>query len=199
MRVPQARYLTGADRLDRCPPPDQPEVALVGRSNAGKSSTVNMLTNRHRLARVGAKPGVTTLLHFFALEGGIRLVDLPGYGYARVSKEERLAWQGLIESYLAERTNLAGVLWIADGQRPPDELDRLMVGWLRAHDRPFLLLLNKADKMTNAERGRQQKIWSEALDLYSADELMLFSAEKGTNSQKVWAWIKARAAARSRG
>jgi GTP-binding protein len=194
MTVPQARYLTGADSMDRCPPPDQPEIALVGRSNAGKSSTVNMLTHRHRLARVGAKPGVTTLLHFFALEGGIRLVDLPGFGYARVSKGARQAWQGLIEAYLKERPNLAGVLWVADGQRPPDALDHMMVGWLRAHDRPFLLLLNKADKMTNAERGRQQKVWAESLDLYSQDEMLLFSAEKGTNSQKVWTWIRARAA-----
>ena len=196
MTVPQASYLGGAATMDRCPPPDQPEIALVGRSNAGKSSTVNVLTHRHRLARVGAKPGVTALLHFFSIGGQFRLVDLPGYGYAKVSRQDRAAWQQLIETYLSTRPNLAGVVWVADGQRPPDELDRMMVGWLRAHGRPFLLLLNKADKMKNAQRATQLRIWAEALDLYAADEMVLFSAEKGTNTQKVWAWMRARTTAR---
>lgn len=132
--------------LAQLPPPDAPEIALAGRSNAGKSSALNALTGDHGLARVSKTPGRTQLINFFALPRG-RLVDLPGYGYADVPEALRRDWGRLVGGYLEGRANLAGVVVVMDARHPLTALDRQMLDWARAYRRDCHVLLTKADKL----------------------------------------------------
>ena len=147
-----ASFLLSADRLSRCPPDDAPEVAFVGRSNAGKSSALNRLAGQRRLARVSKTPGRTQLMNFFAVASGGRLVDLPGYGYARAPKTRREAWGQAIDDYLHERLNLVGVVLVMDIRHPLRDADRHMVGWGTGRGKPILTLLSKADKLKRGAR-----------------------------------------------
>jgi GTP-binding protein len=131
-----------------------PEICFVGKSNVGKSSAINTIINRKDLARVGKTPGKTRLINFFSIkdkENEFILVDLPGYGYAQVSKKEREGWRKSIESYLKIRDNLKLVIFILDIRRDPDENDENMFNWLRFYKRNFVLLLTKSDKLSNNE------------------------------------------------
>ena len=148
----RAAYLSGHARLRDCPPDQGRELAFAGRSNVGKSSLINALCGRRALARVGAAPGRTRLLHFFDLGGGRRLVDLPGYGYARAPRAEREAWRRLVESYLQRRASLARLVLIMDIRHPPRDADRQLLDWCAAAGLPLHLLLNKADKLPPGRR-----------------------------------------------
>jgi GTP-binding protein len=133
------------------PPPGPPEVAFAGRSNVGKSSAINALLGRKGLARTSKTPGRTQTINFYDLGGVARLVDLPGYGYARVSKEVRAQWQALVGAYLGGRSALAGVVIIMDARHPLTPLDEQLVAWLG--DRRKLFLLSKSDKLSRAEQS----------------------------------------------
>ena len=130
------------------PPPGAPELAFAGRSNAGKSSAINTLTGRKRLAFVSKLPGRTQLINFFALGEAAFLVDLPGYGYAGVPAEVRRHWDTLVGGYVAERDSLAGVVVVMDARHPLTPLDRRLIEWLRDAGRPVHALLTKADKIS---------------------------------------------------
>nr|WP_301288966.1 ribosome biogenesis GTP-binding protein YihA/YsxC [Kerstersia gyiorum] len=155
----RAAFTVSAARLDQLPPPGPPEVCFVGRSNSGKSSSINVLTNQRRLAFSSKTPGRTRLINLFGipdpLEPGAQLgylVDLPGYGYAAVDKKSREEWADVLGGYLHTRTSLAGVVMLIDIRRGVTELDRRLVNWIAPTGRPVLALLTKADKLPYGQR-----------------------------------------------
>ena len=141
------------------------QIALAGRSNVGKSSLVNALARRKQLAKISSTPGKTRSINFYAVEpGGFSLVDLPGYGYARCSHEERKSWAKLIEYYLTGCTRLKALALLLDCRIPPQALDRELADFARGHGLPLLPVLTKADKCSQLERAKRQKEWSVLLD-----------------------------------
>lgn len=147
----EAQFYVSADKLSDLPPPRGIEIAFAGRSNAGKSSAINTLANRNRLAFVSKTPGRTQLINFFGLGNDRFLVDLPGYGYAEVPERIRLHWQNVLSRYLMERESLGGLVLIMDARRPLTPLDRQMLDWFLPTGKPVHVLLTKADKL-----GKQQ-------------------------------------------
>lgn len=143
-------YIT-AHHLSDLPPPLGPEIAFAGRSNAGKSSAINTLADHNRLAFVSKTPGRTQQINFFSLPGGAFLVDLPGYGYAKVQRELRAHWEQLLSTYLQTRGSLFGMVLIMDARHPLTPLDRQMLGWFAVTGKPVHVLLSKADKLTRQE------------------------------------------------
>ena len=143
----QARFLTSAAQFKGLPPDEGREVAFAGRSNAGKSSAINVLCDQRGLARTSKTPGRTQMINFFTLDGQRRLVDLPGYGYARVPVAMRDAWRRLMSRYLGERQSLVGLVVVMDIRHPLTVQDREMLGWAAARRLPVHVLLTKADKL----------------------------------------------------
>jgi GTP-binding protein len=149
----EARFIASAHEPHELPPDTGVEVAFAGRSNAGKSSAINALTNRRRLAFVSKTPGRTQTINFFDCGSDRRLVDLPGYGYAAVSKAERKHWGILLSAYLQQRASVRGLVLIADSRRGLMPLDEQLIGWYSGHGAPLLVLLTKADKLNQRERA----------------------------------------------
>jgi GTP-binding protein len=144
----RARYLISAPSLAECPPDDAREVAFVGRSNAGKSSAINVLTGHSKLARTSKTPGRTQLLNYFEIEAGIYIVDLPGFGYAKVPLEMKERWQRHIENYLQKRESLQGVVLLMDIRHPFTDFDRMLIQWAVDSELALHVLLTKADKLS---------------------------------------------------
>jgi GTP-binding protein len=157
----QAQFLAAAGRPAELPPPGPPEIAFAGRSNVGKSSAINAIVGRKRLAFTSKTPGRTQTINFYSLGDAARLVDLPGYGYARVPQAERARWRELVGSYLGSRPNLAGVVVIMDARHPLTPLDVQLLEWLG--ERRRLLVLAKADKLTRAEQAALKARLADAL------------------------------------
>lgn len=156
-----------------------PEIAFAGRSNAGKSSAINTLVDHTRLAFVSKTPGRTQLINLFRLRNGAALVDLPGYGYADVPEKIRKQWQGLLETYLARRQALAGLVMIMDARRPLTELDRQMINWFGPTGKPIHCLLTKADKLTRQEQAKVlREVRTEMAEAGSPITAQLFSSLK---------------------
>lgn len=149
----QAAFVASAGRSAEFPAPGPPEIAFLGRSNVGKSSAINALTGRRRLAFRSKTPGKTQTVNFYDLPEG-RLVDLPGYGYARVARSARAKWEGLVSAYLRERRTLAGVVIVMDARRPVTPLDARLIDWLAPLSLRRLALLTKADKLPRGEQPR---------------------------------------------
>ena len=171
--------------------PDSPaEVALVGRSNVGKSSLLNALANRRQLAKVSNTPGRTQLLNLFAMPGGGTLVDLPGYGYAAVPKREQAGWRAMIEGYLLERQPLQLVLVLVDGEIGPTTLDVQMFDWLQDNDVPHAIVATKVDKVRPSKRaGRRQQL-AAACGL-APEDVMWVSATTGIGVDALQAHVRA--------
>lgn len=178
-----AHFLASAADLAGCPADDEPEVAFCGRSNAGKSSALNRLAGAKRLARVSKTPGRTRLINFFAVAGGGRLVDLPGYGYAKVSQAMRTQWRGAIDSYLSHRPNLAAVVLIMDARRPLQPFDAQMLEWAQAANMPLLALLNKSDKLKRGAQRAAERGVAEQVASHENAEALLFSAQTGLGAE----------------
>lgn len=153
-----ARYVASAHDLSQLPAGAGPEVAFAGRSNAGKSSAINALVGHNRLAFVSKTPGRTQMINFFALPRDRYLVDLPGYGYAKVPEKERARWGEVISRYLMERPNLVGLVAIMDVRHPLTPLDRQLLDWFLPGGRPVHILLTKADKLSRQEAGKQLSV-----------------------------------------
>jgi GTP-binding protein len=150
-------FLTSAAEIDQLPP-SRAEIAVVGRSNVGKSSLLNAVAQQRGLAKVSGKPGRTQLLNCFAVDGGGTIVDLPGYGYASTaSKTTRRAWHGRMERYLLQREALVLTLLLVDGEVGPTRLDLEMLAWLRGHDVPFAIVATKHDKVKSSARQRRKR------------------------------------------
>ena len=162
-----------------------PQVACAGRSNVGKSSVINRLLNRKNFARVGAAPGKTTQINYFKIDNAFYLVDLPGYGYARVSKGERDRWGRLMEGYFADPELMTLGVMIVDARHKPTADDCTMAQWYRGAGCPFLVVANKLDKLKKSEvEGNLQRI-RETLELGEEDMVIPFSAEKGTGRDEL--------------
>ena len=162
------------------PAPGVPEIAFAGRSNAGKSSAINTITGRKRLAYVSKMPGRTQLINFFSLDGRAFLVDLPGYGYAGVPGEVREHWGMLVGEYIAKRESLAVVVVVMDARHPLTPLDRTLIEWLRDAGRPAHVLLTKADKLSKqAARVTLDRVRRELTQLWPQSTVQLFSSLKG--------------------
>ncbi len=170
-------FLTSAPDLARCPTGNEPEVALTGRSNAGKSSVLNRLTGSRATARTSKTPGRTRLLNFFSLPNGARLVDLPGYGYAKAAAGAQAQWQQSVNDYLSHREQLAGVILVTDIRHPGMAFDEDVIRWATASEMPLHVLLNKADKL---KRGRQMQALARYRQrLAGGAKAQLFSAVSG--------------------
>jgi len=190
VNVTNAEFVTSGTRPAHFPPAELPEVAFAGRSNVGKSSLINILVNRKSLVRTSSTPGRTQLINFFRVNGSLMLVDLPGYGFAKVPLAVKREWGPMVETYLSTRPNLGCVVLIVDIRRVPTEEDQLMLQWLRAYNIPVLVVVTKCDKVSKNERGRQAAVITRTLGL-SRDEMAFFSALSREGRDEVWERIEA--------
>ncbi|CAI2610694.1 putative GTP-binding protein EngB [Apilactobacillus kunkeei] len=169
-----------------------PEIALVGRSNVGKSSLTNVLINRNGYARTSNKPGKTQTLNFYNLDEKLFFVDIPGYGYAKISKAQRAKWGEMIETYLTTRKQLKGVVLLIDGRRAPSQDDLQMYEFLKYYDIPTLVLATKMDKTPKSKWNKEVSILNKTVDLNDGDEIQLFSALSKYGKEEVWKWIESK-------
>jgi GTP-binding protein len=179
----QLRFVLSADDVDRLPA-SPAEIAVVGRSNVGKSSLLNALGNSKKLAHVSKTPGRTRLLNCFELPDGSTLVDCPGYGYAAASGNLRAGWQRMMETYLLEREELTTILVLVDGEIGPTKLDLQMLEWLRANERPFVVVATKHDKVKASKREARKRDLADACGL-AASEVVWVSAAKGVGIDRL--------------
>ena len=190
----QAEFVRSAAKPADFPRDALPQVVFAGRSNVGKSSVINRLLGRKNFARVGAAPGKTTHVNYFRIDDRFYLVDLPGYGYARVSQGEKERWARLMESYFARPERITLGVLVVDARHRPTADDRQMADWFRGTGRPFVVAANKVDKVKPSAR-------TESLDLIrsvlEAPELIAFSAEKGTGRDDLLARVLTAAGAES--
>jgi GTP-binding protein len=187
MEVKKATYIISSPSYDMCPAPSLPEVAFIGRSNVGKSSLINMLSNKKELAKVSASPGKTQMINHFIINDNMYWVDLPGYGFAKVSKQNRNAWKKMIMDYLEKRENLATVFVLIDSRVKPQELDISFINSLGEKGIAFNLVFTKVDKNTQAITAANINAQLDALHKYW-DELPLHfvtSAEKRSGRTKM--------------
>jgi GTP-binding protein len=180
----KARFVTSAAENRQFPPENLPEVAVVGRSNVGKSSLINALTGQSGLARTSRTPGRTRLINWFEIDGKFHLVDLPGYGYAEVSRDMRESWRPLIESYLSERKSLAGVLLLIDVRRGVQDEELDFVPWLEARETPIVVALTKADKL--AKNKRMLEVGKAKKQLGLRRDPFAVSAQTGEGIDALW-------------
>ncbi|MGH8530674.1 MAG: ribosome biogenesis GTP-binding protein YihA/YsxC [Nevskiales bacterium] len=190
----RCQFLKSAQTPADFPPEAGPEIAFSGRSNAGKSSALNLLTGHAKLARVSKTPGRTQLINFFDLDGGARLVDLPGYGYAKVPKDMRQHWRELIETYIEERATLRGVVVLMDSRHPLADTDCQLLTWLQALERPAHVLLTKADKLSRSAGEKVlNSVRRELKNLHLDASVQLFSVAPSAGlpelDGKLKAWI----------
>lgn len=190
MRITTVDFVTSATRLNDCPAGDHPEVALAGRSNVGKSSLLNALTGRKKIARVSNTPGRTRLLNFFLVNGTFHLVDLPGYGFARVPPQVRRQWGQMIEEYLTRRRQLQGVILVVDVRHKPSADDKQMLHWLRHYSIPTAVVATKADKLSRSRALQNLKTVQAELSLTKDEPPVLFSASTGQGRDELWEIIE---------
>lgn len=151
MQITEAKYVASFPSVTQCPPPNKPEYAFIGRSNVGKSSLINMLTNNSKLAKTSSSPGKTQMINFFDINQTWYLVDLPGYGYAKISKSKRKEWRQMIENYLIQRTSLACACILIDSNLSPQEVDIEFLDWAGKVQLPIVIVFTKADKSKNEQ------------------------------------------------
>jgi GTP-binding protein len=190
MRITSAEFVTSAVTPEQFPVPAGPEIAFVGRSNVGKSSLLNSLLNRRGLAKTSSTPGKTRLINFFRVNGQLGFVDLPGYGYAQVSRAERAAWGPMIERFLRQRQTLGGVVQLIDVRHAPSAEDRQRRAWLLELKLPLLAVATKVDKISRNQRPSHVKQINEVLGLDESAALLLFSAQTGEGKDQIWEWIR---------
>lgn len=181
-----AAFLKSAFDESQYPPPDKTEVAFAGRSNVGKSSLLNALVNRKNLARTSSTPGRTQALNFFRVNDRFTFVDLPGYGYARVSREVKKSWRGMVEAYLRHRPNLRAVVVILDIRRDLEEDDRSLMEWLEQEGKNVIPVLTKVDKLTRRERDSRVREMGRNLSGIVSQKPILFSAKTGEGRKEIW-------------
>ncbi|MBS4215452.1 MULTISPECIES: ribosome biogenesis GTP-binding protein YihA/YsxC [Neobacillus] len=190
MKVTSSDIVISAVKPEQYPDTDLPEFALAGRSNVGKSSFINKMLNRKGLARISSKPGKTQTLNFFLINEILHFVDVPGYGYAKVSKTERAAWGKMIETYFTMREQLRAVVLIVDLRHPPTEDDVMMYDFLKHYEIPCIVIATKADKIPKGKWQKHAKVTRETLDLDENDQIVIFSSETGEGKDKAWSILE---------
>jgi GTP-binding protein len=186
-------FLTSAFKEGQYPAPDRPEVAFAGRSNVGKSSLINVLVNRKNLARTSATPGRTQSINFFCFGQSLYLVDLPGYGFARVPVKVKQSWQEMVESYLKKRETLKAVVVILDIRRDPAAGDMDLLHWLNHYNIHPVVVLTKADKLSRQQVRRRAGLLAGQLAGKFPDEPIVFSAKTRQGREEIWKRIRASA------
>ncbi|WP_270206686.1 ribosome biogenesis GTP-binding protein YihA/YsxC [Streptococcus anginosus] len=181
-----AEILLSAANQSHYPQDDIPEIALAGRSNVGKSSFINTLLNRKNLARTSGKPGKTQLLNFFNIDDKLRFVDVPGYGYAKVSKTERAKWGKMIEEYLTSRENLRAVVSLVDFRHEPSADDVQMYEFLKYYEIPVIVVATKADKIPRGKWNKHESIIKKKLDFDKNDDFIVFSSVNKDGLDAAW-------------
>jgi len=191
MNLSQVEFVGSWEHEHQCPKSSLPEYAFIGRSNVGKSSLINMLTNRKNLARVSNTPGKTQTINYFNVDGDWHLVDLPGYGYAKISKRMRDKWERMIERYLMERRNLVCTFVLLDSRHPLQDIDLEFINWLGLRAIPFVLVYTKIDKLTKAKAAANVKVIQNGLLEYWEElpDQFVTSAEKGDGRSEILAFI----------
>ena len=185
LNVNNAEFIRSAVKAADFPRDNLPQVVFAGRSNVGKSSVINKLVRRKNLARVGAAPGKTTHINYFLIDKKFYLVDLPGYGYAKVSKEERARWGRLIESWFADTELMTLGVQIVDARHKPTADDCTMAEWFKSCGKPFTIVANKTDKLKKSEIEPNLARIRETLELDDSTPVIRFSAEKGDGRQEL--------------
>ena len=149
MNFHNVHFLKSVAQIDQRPRPSRPEIAVIGRSNVGKSSLINTIFNRKNFAKVSSTPGKTRLINYFSIDNKLYFVDLPGYGYAKLAKQRRSEWQTVIESYLKDNPDLKVVLLLIDSRHDIMDSDKIMIDWLNHYKIPYILILTKSDKISH--------------------------------------------------
>ncbi len=189
MKIKEANFVISNTEVDKCPAPSKPEYAFIGRSNVGKSSLINMLTGFSKLAKTSGKPGKTQLINHFEINQDWYLVDLPGYGYAKTSKENRFKWTQFIQEYLVDRENLMNTFVLLDSRLPPQKIDLEFMNWCGHHEIPFSMVFTKIDKLSSTAlqknlavyKKEMLKIWEELPPVFTTSATSKFGQEKLLN------------------
>ena len=192
MLIKSAKFITSAVKPSQYPAPDFPEVAFAGRSNVGKSSLINMLTGRKNLAKTSSTPGKTRLINHFKINDSWFLADLPGYGYAKVSKKERESFARMIEQYAQLRTNLVCFFVLIDARIPPQQIDLDFIEWLGDSNLPFVIVLTKSDKVNQKEKSKNLNLLKDELKEQWEELPLIFesSAVRGTGRDEIMGFIE---------
>ena len=191
MYVKSANFIVSNTDINKCPKPSLPEYAFIGRSNVGKSSLINMLTNKKGLAKVSGKPGKTQLINHFLINESWYLVDLPGYGYARVSKSKRQEFSQFIKTYLLKRKSLMCLFVLIDSRLTPQDIDLEFMQWLAHHKVPFVMCFTKLDKLSKKQRDDNFQQYKKRMlvDWEELPSVFLSSATKGTGKEDILSFI----------
>jgi GTP-binding protein len=187
MIVSSAEFVKSSQYLEQCPQPDMPEFAFIGRSNVGKSSLINMLVDKKDLAKTSSQPGKTQLINHFLINEEWYLVDLPGYGYAKTSMENRKKWRKMIEDYLLKRVNLLTVFVLIDSRLEPQKIDLEFINFLGENQVPITLIFTKTDKQSAKKTEESLERFKESLSEYWEElpEIILTSSEKRVGRDEV--------------
>ncbi len=192
MKINFADFITSSAKWQQCPDPVKPEYAMIGRSNVGKSSLINMLTGRRKLAKISGTPGKTITINHFMINGEWYLVDLPGYGYAKRSKSERAKWEKMIRGYLLNRQNMMSVFVLVDARHDPQKNDLEFIEWLGMSKIPFVIVFTKADKLSKNQLEQSIAKYKKTL-LGSWEELppmIVTSSETGLGKDEILDYIE---------
>ncbi|MCO7175516.1 ribosome biogenesis GTP-binding protein YihA/YsxC [Sporolactobacillus kofuensis] len=186
MKITQAEYVISAVGPAQYPVDGLPEIALAGRSNVGKSSFINKILNRRNLVRTSEKPGKTQKLNYFIVNHAFYFVDVPGYGYAKVSKKDKEAWGRMLETYFSEREPLKAVVQLVDLRHPPSKEDIQMHDYLAYFGHPVITVATKSDKVPRSKHQKHKQIIKKALGLQADDPFLIFSSLNGTGKDEAW-------------
>jgi GTP-binding protein len=191
MEIKQAKFVTSNSSVDKCPKPDRPEYAFIGRSNVGKSSLINMLVNSKSLAKTSSRPGKTQLINHFMINETWYLVDLPGYGYAQAPKAERIKWERFIRQYILKRQNLYNLFVLIDIRHEPQLVDLEFIEWLGINGVPFSIVFTKSDKLKPEEiEPNVQKYKETLLEKWNElPEIFITSAESFSGKSEILGYI----------
>ena len=185
MIIKEAEFIKSATKPTEYTDPLYPELAFAGRSNVGKSSLINTLLKRKKLVKTSSKPGCTQLINFFVLNNEVSIVDLPGYGYAKVSKKIRAQWGPMVEKYLSIRETLMGMVLLVDIRRDPGKEELGLMDWFEAHRVPYIIVVTKADKLSKTKQQVRIKAIAESFEI-EKDALILFSSKTRLGRDRVW-------------
>lgn len=184
MNINNVDFYKSYGTYSQIPAADRPEIAFSGRSNVGKSSLINKVLGRKSLARVSAVPGKTTTINFYTLDN-IYLVDLPGYGYAKRAKSEKVRWSELIEGYITDPGRISLFIQLIDMRHPPTEDDRMMINYLIDNEVPFIIVFTKADKLKKTEREQRMEAFAHEIECFEDITCVEFSALTGEGTEKI--------------